>query len=708
MVSFGIFANALRGAFVYDDERQIVANALVTTPGLEWRALTSDVWAFKTASADPSQRTAAVSNYWRPAFTALLIVEHRLFGLSSTKPWHAVNIAMHAAICVLAFALLRRLNLGTPAAFGCSLIFAVHPVHVETVTWISGSPDLLISIAVLVSMLGATMLAQGPGFRASRLLSLIAWLAVILGYILAVASKEIGILAWAPVAACVFTAPAPINDSSRKGLPRTSLAAIVAAPGVLIAVVYWMLRSRILGGNEAGGGSPTQLAPDAASWLSVALSAPSIALFYLRQMVWPWEGFGALHATARFASAVQPSPAFEFPGGVAAAHPLRAITRGSIGLFNFWLPAFVCALAGVLSLLAAYRSRTALLGLVLLAAMLAPAFNIRVFPTEHIVRDRYLYLPLLGVLMLVAGFVQYWLAVRNRRNTASDSPLTTGHTNRQTTAARAVSALPWVTAALVGVIAVAMSIKTVRYNPAWTSNMRLWQNAVRADPTSSMAHAQLAAYLSRSGQLDEALVAYQRAYELAPMIMVLIDRAVVELKLGNRELASGRGRADAAGRWFSLAEEDSRAGLNSLIRAGGPPDAAMANAYQGLGMALNLQGKHAQAAAVYREAADRIAFERAHFSGRLAVVLYQQNDKAGALRVLEGAKDAAKTELNAPSKLVLHRLATLYGEMQRGEDALDMYRQFLAASEAWQADEEVQQIRSQVIALFKANNLPLR
>ncbi len=79
-----VYANSLSGSFVYDDLRQIVRNPLIQDNGLFWKALSSDVWAFK------GDGTAAASNYWRPTFTLWNIINFRLFGIDPFG-WHVTN-----------------------------------------------------------------------------------------------------------------------------------------------------------------------------------------------------------------------------------------------------------------------------------------------------------------------------------------------------------------------------------------------------------------------------------------------------------------------------------------------------------------------------------------------------------------------------------------------------------------------------------------
>src|SRR3954464_1556545 len=126
VVSFIVFTNVLSGDFVYDDNRQVVRNPLIQEASLYGKALVSDVWAFKASGM------GAASNYWRPTFVAWMILNFLVFDL---KPfgWHLSNILLHSCVCIVAYLLLRRWNASRSIAFAIVLVFAVHPVHTESV-----------------------------------------------------------------------------------------------------------------------------------------------------------------------------------------------------------------------------------------------------------------------------------------------------------------------------------------------------------------------------------------------------------------------------------------------------------------------------------------------------------------------------------------------------------------------------------------------
>src|ERR1017187_7694998 len=108
---------ALRNGFIWDDDDHLTANPAMTAPnGLRmiWSSLT-------------------VSRYY-PLTLTTFWVEHRFWGLNPL-PYHLVNIGLHALNGCLIFLVLRRLCI--PGASLVAMLWAVHPVNVESVAWIT-------------------------------------------------------------------------------------------------------------------------------------------------------------------------------------------------------------------------------------------------------------------------------------------------------------------------------------------------------------------------------------------------------------------------------------------------------------------------------------------------------------------------------------------------------------------------------------------
>src|SRR5437773_1496625 len=123
------FAPVVRCDFVnFDDGMYVTGNAHVQH-GLSWANLS---WAFTTAAA---------SNY-HPLTWLSLMLDRQLWG-AGPLGFHLTNVALHAINAVLLFLVLRRL---TGATWRCALVaavFAVHPLRVESVAWVSERKDCL-------------------------------------------------------------------------------------------------------------------------------------------------------------------------------------------------------------------------------------------------------------------------------------------------------------------------------------------------------------------------------------------------------------------------------------------------------------------------------------------------------------------------------------------------------------------------------------
>jgi tetratricopeptide (TPR) repeat protein len=129
---FAAYWPALSGEFLWDDEAHITQPDLRSSDGLYriWFELGS------TQQYYPLLHTA----FW---------VEHRLWG-DSVLGYHVVNVLLHAAAACLVWANLRQVKI--PGAFLAAAIFAVHPVHVESVAWISEQKNTLSAVFYLSAM----------------------------------------------------------------------------------------------------------------------------------------------------------------------------------------------------------------------------------------------------------------------------------------------------------------------------------------------------------------------------------------------------------------------------------------------------------------------------------------------------------------------------------------------------------------------------
>lgn len=121
----------------YDDPFYVVQNPQVQA-GLSWGGLG---WAFTTRACDN----------WHPLTWLSLMLDYNLYGLSPTG-FHATNLALHILNTVLLFLLLQRMTGATWRSAFVAALFALHPIHVESVAWVSERKDVLSTFFGLLTL----------------------------------------------------------------------------------------------------------------------------------------------------------------------------------------------------------------------------------------------------------------------------------------------------------------------------------------------------------------------------------------------------------------------------------------------------------------------------------------------------------------------------------------------------------------------------
>jgi tetratricopeptide (TPR) repeat protein len=140
------FANSLFGDFISDDWPQIANNEKITKLEYVPYYFTRGVWANTEIELEDTF-------LYRPFFLFTLFFNHQIWG-DNPFGYHLTSLLVHIMNTILVFLLLRRLLItgGLIPPLAGALIFAVHPVHVEAVSWISSLPDLLASLFILSSL----------------------------------------------------------------------------------------------------------------------------------------------------------------------------------------------------------------------------------------------------------------------------------------------------------------------------------------------------------------------------------------------------------------------------------------------------------------------------------------------------------------------------------------------------------------------------
>jgi hypothetical protein len=165
-VTIFVYQPAWNGGFIWDDDQYVTKNPLLTATDGLWR-----IW-FSLDS--PSQ--------YFPLTYTILLIERALWNLDPTG-YHWVNILLHVANALLLWRLLARLAI--PGAWLAAGIFALHPVQVESVAWITELKNVLMGFFFLLTLLAWTRFVDERERRPWRFYRL-----ALVFYVLALSAKS--------------------------------------------------------------------------------------------------------------------------------------------------------------------------------------------------------------------------------------------------------------------------------------------------------------------------------------------------------------------------------------------------------------------------------------------------------------------------------------------------------------------------------------
>jgi tetratricopeptide (TPR) repeat protein len=364
--ALAVYAQAAYFEFVYDDLSQIVQNPQIKSWSASLTYFRTHAWG----------HTHGLALYYRPVYMLWLTANYKLFGLNPFY-WHVAVIALHIVCCVLVFLFVRRLTANQGIATGATLLFALHPAHVESVAWVSGATDPLLTALFLGAVLCyAKYLDFKAGAGAWYLGSLI--LAA-----LAVLTKETAVITPAIIFAYRWNFPRQGEASAA----RFSAAFYSASPYALISLCFWLARSAVLAGFPQL--PPAPIRSSFAAW-------PEILNFYEAHLVIPFN--------------------------LSVFYNLFTVTQ--LSFRSFFLPlALAMAIAAGLYY-AARRSRMWAFLAAWICIMFVPVLGITLWNNVENVHDRYLYLPSIAVCVVIAAGL--WKLNRINQAVAVFSLVTTG------------------------------------------------------------------------------------------------------------------------------------------------------------------------------------------------------------------------------------------------------------------------------------------
>jgi len=520
-----VYLPALNGPFLGDDIEFFGEGTALKDPGALRR-----IW----LSLD------ATSQYYPMVFSSFWL-EYRLWG---DRPfgYHLVNVALHICNALLVWRICAALEI--PGAFPAALVFAVHPLHVESVAWIIERKNVLSGFFYLLAIL-AYLRFSGPGQTAGN--RRLAYAAAVLCSLAAVLSKSAAATCPAAMLLLTWCKTGRLNRGQMTG------ALVIAALCVpILALTIWMEQHQTGARFYASGLTIAQR-------VVLALYA---CWFYLGKTLWP-VGLSFVHER----------------WSVEPAH------------WRFILS----ALAAVGLILLAWRGRRRLgrgplTAVLFFGGTLLPALGFVDFyyMRYSFVADRFAYLASLAPICLVcgAGAVLAHRFVAPARRTLSGVAIAV---------ILVLAGLARQRASLFGRPEALWADAVEKTPGAWLASNNLgrlladrgrieeaqsrYEAALRYNPDYAEAHNNLAVVLAKRGRIDEAVRHLRRAAELIPSYAEALNN------LGNLLLQQGR---------IPEAIEHYRRVLALK------PDLGLAHC--NMGLALALQGQRPQAEACFREA----------------------------------------------------------------------------------------------------------
>lgn len=508
-VAFLLYANTLGHGFVWDDLDLIVNNPQMGELGAgdAGKVFVSKFWqGYQNAS------------YYRPLVTLSYHIQHKVFD-GNPAGFHFANVMWHAITCVLVFLFVWFLFGRTVIAAITALVFAAHPLHTESVAWISGRTDVLSTLWAMASLLLYLQFRRRGNvlFLAGALVS----------FLLSLFAKESS--AFLPVIVVLLELP-PLRALTLRGAKRPEGTAQWTVPAAIagmfaVLVVYFVMRAHVLGTPFS---SYPGYAPGALGTVALPLS---VFAGYVYKVIAPFM----LNA--------------EWDAPVPESFTALPVIAG-----------FVLA-AAILFLLVRFRRNAAVvLGIAFFVIGVGPVVN--VFPIGEISAERFLYFPILGFALVLGAVFEpsvEALAAGRRRGrdlawvllillvayAARTVTRNTVWADEKTLFTATVEAAPDSPRAWVNLGDVA------RREGRLDDTIRLYKRALEVDADFTLALSNLAGVYVQMGRLDEATPLIERAVRSEP------DNAGLLANLGSLYLEQGKldQAADALERAVALSPD---------------------------------------------------------------------------------------------------------------------------------------------------------
>ncbi len=443
IVTLAVYWQVGNHSFVnYDDNLYVYENPYVQA-GL---TIENIMWAF----------IATYAKNWHPLTWLSHMLDCQLYGIN--PGWHHLtNVILHIVNTLLLFLVLRKMTGAFWQSGFVAALFALHPLHVESVAWVSERKDVLSTFFWMLTMWSYAWYVQRPGYVErpgnNR------YYLVLLFFFMGLMAKPM----------------------------------LVTLPFVLLLLDYWPL-NRFQHGQSGGISDSEQ------RWLALRLiwekvpllllaAASSVMTFLAQQSGGALRSLNVVPLTVRVSNAIVSYVSYIgkmiWPRKLAVLYPHPGMLPG-------WQVAGACLLLVFISFLAVRNVRRYpyfAVGWFWYVGTLVPVIGL-VQVGEQALADRYTYVPLIGLFIIIAWTVPDLLARWRYRNAGLAT-----------------------IAALLLLILMATTRSQVKY---WANSTMLFEHALDVTADNHVAHNHLGLLLLKEGRVNEAFIRFSEAVRIKP------------------------------------------------------------------------------------------------------------------------------------------------------------------------------------------------
>jgi tetratricopeptide (TPR) repeat protein len=446
----------------YDDHEYVTENEVVQA------GLTSEgvKWAFTTGH----------TGNWHPLTWLSIMVDCQLYGLNRTGHYYS-NLILHVLSTIILFFALKKMSATVWQSAFIAAVFALHPLHVESVAWAAERKDVLSGFFWMLTMLAYAFYVERRG---------------VIRYVWVLIAFALGLLA------------KPM---------------LVTLPFVLLLLDYWPL-NRVRWGESAVPKktkgqtrqaqkdtrlTPLRLVREKIPLFALVVASSLITLYIQQRAEASWE---TLPLTARLANAVVSYMAYIgktiWPAGLAVfyPHPLGSLPLAEV------FGAAVLVIAVSTAAIWQIRARPYIaVGWFWYLGTLVPVIGLVQVGAQSMA-DRYSYIPLIGLFIAIAWGV-------------------TDFAGRRQLSTKAVGGIALA-------LIVAFVILTRQQVSYWKNSITLFEHAIEVTPNNYVAHSSIAVGLTRVGRVNDAIAHVTESLRIKP------DNAEAHNNLGGMLARQGK------------------------------------------------------------------------------------------------------------------------------------------------------------------------